>query len=374
MTAVTQGGDTPPPGGHRDEMDVLVIGAGQAGLAAGWHLRRTGLRFAIVERAAQPGESWRRRYRSLTLFTPRALSALPGLPLHDHAGADPWGYPAAREFADYLVRYAREFDLPVRCGDGVARLERLADGRFLARLDSGTALVARAAIVAAGPFQRVRPPAWAAALDPALPQLSADRYAGPEDLPTGPVLVAGDGATGRDIAAELAASRPVLLATGRPRRLLPERVLGRSTWFWLQRTGLLRAGPDSLVGRRMQRLDPFPDRQRSLKALAAMGVGIRPRLAGGAGRQLRFADGSTAEVAALVWATGMAEALDWLAVPGALDGQGRVLHRGGVSPVPGLYHLGRPWQRNRASALVMGAGPDAGVIVARLLRDLGRAA
>src|SRR6476620_5407770 len=129
-------------------LDVLVIGAGQAGLAVGYHLRASGVRFELVERNLRIGDSWRQRYDSLSLFTPRSYSHLPGLRLE----GDQDGYPTRDEIADYFVRYATHFDLPVRLGAGVARLERRGEG-FRAALDDGTSIEASRVIVATGAFQ-----------------------------------------------------------------------------------------------------------------------------------------------------------------------------------------------------------------------------
>jgi putative flavoprotein involved in K+ transport len=178
-----------------EEIDVLVIGAGQAGLAAGYYLARPELSFQIVDRHARVGDSWRHRYDSLTLFTPRAFSSLPGLALD----GDPEGYPTRDEFANYLETYASHFDLPVHSGNGVARLERRADERFAAQLDDGRYIVAKAVIVATGAFQKPIIPTIAAGFDSAVKQLTPESYHNPSDLPLGMVLIVGDGASGRDI-------------------------------------------------------------------------------------------------------------------------------------------------------------------------------
>src|ERR671911_2287943 len=116
--------------GH--DLDVLVIGGGQAGLATGFHLKQAGHRFQIVERNPRLGDNWRNRYDSLVLFTPRAYSALPGLPVP----GDPEGFPTKDEMADYLEAYAERFDLPVAPGTAVRRLERV-NGGFRATTEAG---------------------------------------------------------------------------------------------------------------------------------------------------------------------------------------------------------------------------------------------
>src|SRR6478609_1960034 len=106
--------------------EVVVVGAGQAGLAIGYLLRRQGRRFVILERAGQIAPAWRERWDSLTLFTPRRYSALPGLPFP----GDPDGYPARDEVITYLERYAKTFDLPIELNSQVEQLDQGDDGRF----------------------------------------------------------------------------------------------------------------------------------------------------------------------------------------------------------------------------------------------------
>lgn len=342
-------------------LDALVIGAGQAGLATGYYLKHRGLDFYIIEQSTRVGDSWRRRYESLTLFTPRALSALPGLPL----AGDADGYPSREEFADYLENYAARSRLPVATGVRVVELIR--DGvEFLAMLSDGSTARSRSVVVATGGFQKPVRPAIATGFDKSVDQHDPETYRSSQDIPSGRVLVVGDGASGRDIAAELAATHETLLAVGKPRRLFPERIFGRSVWWWLKKVGLMRARSDGFLGRIMRRTDPFPDRGRSLPALQARGVRIAPRLIAAKARTASFSDGTSIDVDAVIWAIGYRDDFNWLRLPQAKDADGKILHAEGVSPVPGLYYVGRAWQRNRASALVMGAGDDAASIVRRI--------
>ncbi len=339
-------------------VDVLVIGAGQAGLATAFWLKKRALAFTAVDEGARIGDTWRSRYRSLTLFTPRAFSALPGLPL----AGDPNGYASGAEFADYLERYAIAKGLNVRGRTKVVRLE--ADrGGFVATLSTRQRLRAKAVIVATGGFQQGVVPAVASGFSHEVLQLTAQSYRGPEDIPAGPVVVVGDGASGRDIAMELSATHRTVLACGHPRKLVPEAILGVSTWRWLSWLGLLTAATNSPVGRYMRRADPFPNRRRGLDDLRAAGIDIRPKLAVAAGTVARFIDDTAAEVRSVIWATGYRDETSWLEVPGAVDQQVQFVHEQGRSPAPGLYLVGRPWQRNRASALITGVGQDAQIIV-----------
>jgi putative flavoprotein involved in K+ transport len=338
-----------------------VIGAGQAGLALGRQLRQRGLQFRLVERNARVGESWRQRFDSLTLFTPRAYSALPGMPMP----GDPDGYPSKDEMADYLEAYAARFDLPVALGTGLASLEQH-DGRFRAVTDRGDELIARAVVIATGAFQEPVVPAIAASLAPGVVQLTAASYRNPGDVPAGTVLVVGDGATGRQIALELSGSREVVLATGRPRRVSRDRILGRSVFWWMDRLGIVRLAPESRIGGRLKAADPFPGRHLALDRLRERGVTVAGRLGRAEGRTVAFASGERIEIDAVVWATGYRDRTDWVRIPGVADAAGAFAHERGVSPVPGLFFIGRSWQTSRGSALVTGVGRDAAEIADRV--------
>src|SRR5947199_7871374 len=164
-------------------MDVLIIGAGQAGLALGYHLRQTPLRFQLVERHDHIGDSWRARYDALVLFTPRAYSALPGLAL----SGDPDGYAGKDEVAAYLEAYARHFDLPVLLGTGIQSLA-CHNGGFRATTQDGAPIEARAVVLATGAFQTPAIPRPAAGLSADVRQFTVETYRNAAQLPPGTTL------------------------------------------------------------------------------------------------------------------------------------------------------------------------------------------
>ena len=348
-------------------IDVLIIGAGQAGLALGYHLRHTPLRFQLVERNQRIGESWRRRYDALELFTPRAYSALPGMALT----GDPEGYADKDEVAAYLAAYARHFDLPVLLGTGIQALARH-NGGFRATTDDGTRIEARTVVLATGAFQTPAIPRLAAGFSADVRQFSADTYKNAAQLPPGTTLVVGDGATGRDIAHDVqgTGSHSVLLATGRRRRTLPERILGKSTWWWLDKLGLVRVSGDTALGRAIKKADAFPSRGKTLKRLERQGVRVMPRVVAAQGTGVTFANGATAEVAAVIWATGYRDNSAWVAIPEVKDEHGTFVQRHGLSPVPNLYFIGHSWQRSRGSALFLGVGADARYLTDQIVKQL----
>jgi putative flavoprotein involved in K+ transport len=345
------------------DIDVLVVGAGQAGLATGAELQRSGLTFRLWDRATRVGDSWRHRYDSLVLFSTRTYSSLPGLPM----AGDPEGYASRNEIANYLEAYANAFALPITLGDGIAHLTRRAD-HFAAGTARGTQMTARAVIVATGPFQRSVVPSFSCRLSPRICQLTAETYRRPSQLPDGRVLIVGAGATGRQIARELARWREVTLATGRSPRITPQRVLGRDVMAWFDALGFLRADKSAARGRFARAHDSFPGWHLRASALRRQGVRLRKRLVDAHSDEFRFSDGSSGRFESVIWAMGYRDDTTWVDIPGAVDSQGRFLEDRGVSPIPGLCHVGRSWQTSRASALLSGVASDAAAIV-RHVRD-----
>jgi putative flavoprotein involved in K+ transport len=160
----------------------------------------------------------------------------------------------------------------------------------------------------------------------------------------------------------------VLLATGHRRRLLPERILGKSTWWWLDKLGIVRVSGDTALGRAIKKADAFPSRGKTLKRLERQGVHVMPRVVAAQGTGVTFANGATAEVAAVVWATGYRDNSAWVAIPEVKDAHGTFVQRHGLSPVPNLYFIGRSWQRSRGSALFLGVGADARYLTDQIVK------
>jgi len=345
--------------GTGDEvLDVIVVGGSQAGLAMAWHLARHHLRFVVLEAAPEIGHSWRSRWDSLTLFTPTQYDALPGMPFPGPPGT----YPTKDPVASYLRAYAAAFDLPVRLNARVTDLRRTADA-FEAHTDGGV-FRARQVVVAAGPFQVPFTPPAAQRLDDSVTQLHSAEYRNPQVLPPGPVLVVGGGNSGFQIAEELATSRQVDLSIATRAPMLPQRLAGKDLFWWLTRLGLMRVTAGSRVGRRLRARPDFvigSSRRRLRKA----GVQFRPAVAGAEGRTVRFADGSSLDAGIVIWATGYRSDYSWIHIPGVTR-DGQVIHRRGVTDVPGLYFLGLPWQHTRGSALLGFVHEDAAYLAGRI--------
>jgi putative flavoprotein involved in K+ transport len=363
MTAPHDEADKDPAGNQ--QLDVVVIGGSQAGLAMAWHLAQQGLRFVVLEADPEVGHVWRSRWDSLKLFTPAQYDALPGMAFP--APADT--YPTKDPVADYLQAYAAAFNLPVRLNARVTRLSKTDDGFEVHTADQ--MYRARQVVVATGPFQVPFVPPMTAKLDPSVTQVHSADYHNPHALPDGPVLVVGGGNSGFQIAEELAATRTVDLSIATTYPMLPQRLAGRDLFWWLTRLGLLRVTVTSRPGRRMSRRDFVIGTNR--RRLERAGVRFRPRLVDADGRTVRFADHSLLEdIGVVVWATGYRSDYAWIHLPGVVR-EGHVVHRRGVTEVPGLYFLGLSWQHTRGSALLGFVHDDAAYLADRIATGLGTA-
>lgn len=340
--------------------DVLVIGAGQAGLAAAWHLQRAGIAFRIVEAAAEVGGSWRHYYDSLKLFSPAAYSSLPGMPFP----GDPEYYPKRDDVVRYLEQYAERFRIPVETNSPILEVQRGGAG-FISRLASGEQIESRTVIAASGAFaQPYTPPIDG--LDSFRGQrLHVADYRGPHGFERKRVVVVGGANSAVQIASELAEHAHVTLATRRPVRFVPQRILGKDFHFWLKVTGLDRtrwlddqSTPVLDTGRyRRALMTGRPDRRAMFTRLLQEGV--------------EWADGSTEPIDTLLLATGYRPQVSYLKGLPVSDSDGRLLQKNGLSTmIPGLFFIGLPKQRNFASATLRGVGSDAEHVVIKIVQHL----
>ena len=348
--------DTPSERAH-GRFDVVVIGAGQAGLAIGYCLAREGRRFVILEASDTIGAAWRSRWDSLVLFTPRRYDSLPGLAFP----GDPDGYPTRDEVIAYLEQYAATFDLPIELRSAARSLTK-EDETFMVELDDRR-IEADQVVVATGPFQTPFVPALAGQLSPDVFQTHSTEYRRPADVLEGTIVVVGGGNTGFQIAKELAATHPVYLSIGSRQTPLPQTFLGRDLFWWLTKAGLIKKTVDSRIGRRARRRDTLIG--SSPREVRRHGVNLKPRAVDASGRTVSFADGSELDVDAVIWATGYRPDYSWIELP-VLDERGEARHRRGVTEVSGLYFLGLTWQHTRGSALLGWVKDDAEFIADRI--------
>ncbi len=352
-----------------ERVDTLIIGGGQTGLAAGYHLARRGRSFLIVDANERIGDQWRHRYDSLRLFSPARWDALPGM----RFPAPGWSSPTARQMGDYLEAYAAASEFPVRMDTRVERLVRADDGSddLIAVLPDGR-IRARQVIVATGAFARPRIPDVAGRLDPAIRQIHSSEYRNPSQLADGPVLVVGVGHSGADIAYEVAGTHRTILS-GTSHGELPFRVL--DTWrarlflpllaFVEQHVLTIRTP----IGRRASassRVLPAPLLRVRRSELWHAGVDLREtRVSDVRNGMPVLEDGAVVDVANVIWATGFRPDYAWVE-PAELAADGWPIQHRGVASAPGLYFLGVPFQYGLTSMLIDGASRDAAYVVDRI--------
>lgn len=392
------------------EVDTLIIGGGQAGLAMSAHLGKRGASHLIVERH-RIAERWRsERWDSLVANGPAWHDRFPNMAF---TGIDPDGFASKHEIVDYFVAYAKQIAAPVRCGVAVNALRKKVDGPgFLADTSEGV-IEAANVVVATGPFQRPVIPT-AVPSDAGIEQIHSAAYRNPGQLREGAVLVIGAGSSGAQIADELVrAGRQVYLSVGAHNRP-PRRYRGRDFVWWLGVLGEWDAkvapGTDHVTiavsgARGGHTVD--------LRRLAALGITllgsagsvrdgvlqILPNLADNIARgdanylsMLNAADAyvrqqgldlpeepeahlidpdppclthpvrelnlKAAGVTSIIWATGYSLDFDWIKLD-VFDETGRPIHERGVAAIPGLYFLGLSWLSRRASAFIWGVWHDA---------------
>jgi putative flavoprotein involved in K+ transport len=351
-----------------ERFDVIVIGGGQAGLAAGHFLSRSGLNFVILDASAEVGQVWRDRWDSLRVFTPARYDALPGLPFP----APPHSFPTKDAVADYMAAYATRMGLPIRTGHRVDELRRADDARPAYVLRSGDRwFEANQVIVATGAHDHPNVPAFASDLAPEIRQLHSRDYHSPSQLQDGAVLVAGASNSGAEIALDVAGRHPTWLA-GRDvgeipfdtnGRLAP--LIDRLLIFAFEHVLTLgnpigrRAAAGRDHGEPVERAKAARQRAAGIERAYSRVVGVRDGLP-------LLEDGRAIPVANVIWATGFRPEFGWIGLP-VIGEDGWPLHRRGEVPsAPGLYFLGLPFLWSVSSALIGGVGRDAEYVVAKI--------
>jgi putative flavoprotein involved in K+ transport len=340
--------------------DVVVIGAGQAGLSVGYHLKRKGVDHVILDAASRVGDVWRQRWDSLRLFTPAKFDGLDGY----RFPADKDTFPTKDQMAGYLESYAADMDLPVRLNARVDRLCKV-DGRFRVETTRG-AYEADQVVVAAASYQKPRVPEFASDLAADVVQMHSHEYRNSAQLPDGAVLLVGAGNSGAEIAMDLAQTHEVYLS-GRDVGHVPFNIEGFAGLKLLDRlvirvlfhrvltmrTPMGRKFRSKMHGHGMPLIRTRP-RQLERAGVRRIGkiTGVRR------GRPVSE-DGTEVACATVIWCTGFHSGFDWIDLP-VLDEHGTPRHRfGKASDMEGLYFTGLPFQYAVSSPLVSGVGRDA---------------
>lgn len=345
-----------------EHFETVIVGGGQAGLAVGYHLTKRGRACVILDANDRIGDSWRKRWPSLRLYSPARADALPGMRFPAPSGS----FPTGREMADYLEEYARTCALPVRSGVAVDGVEKNGGGYVVTAGDRR--FEADNVVLATGVFQHDRPvtPAFAAELDPAIRQLHSADYRGPAQLQEGPVLVVGAAHSGGDIAYEVARAGYRTLLSGRDTGQIPFDIEGRKARFlfpllrFVATRILTVSTPIGRKARAKIRAHGGPLLRVKRGDLEAVGVErVIERTVGVEDGKPVLADGRALDVANVIWCTGFRNDYGWIRLPLPLDADGfPEQERGAVLSSPGLYLVGLPFLHSFASMLIMGAGRD----------------
>jgi putative flavoprotein involved in K+ transport len=398
---------------------VVVIGAGHSGLSISRELTERSVEHVVLERG-EVANSWRtQRWDSLRLLTPNWQTRLRGLA---YDGDDPDGFMTIPELVEFLDRYAKVSEVPLRTNTEVTSLSRTADGYRVTTTDGSWD--SSAVVIASGPFNVASVPAAAAGLPAGIEQLTPLTYKNPDQLRPGRVLVVGASATGIQIADEiLRTGRGVTVAVGEHVRMV-RTYRGHDILWWLQQIGRLDERYDEVDDLVRARNVPSPQlvgtpehADLDLNALTDRGAELVGRLASAANGAAYFS-GSLKNVCTLadlklnrllniidewaeqngvdappghrpgptlrpdpprltikleaegfdtvLWATGFKADYSWLDVP-VLDRKGEIRHDGGIVPdAPGLYRLGLNFLRRRKSSFIHGAEDDAADIAEHL--------
>ncbi|OAK70998.1 flavin-containing monooxygenase [Lederbergia galactosidilytica] len=342
--------------------DVVVVGGGQAGLSMGYYLKKENIPFIILDDCLQIGDSWRKRYDSLILFTPRSYCSLSGYPMNGPSA----GYPTKDELADYLFTYATHFELPIKHDTKVFEVNKK-EHKFELLTSQGT-MEAKQVVIAAGALQDPFIPDVIKGRNENIEQMHSTQYFSPGQTAKGSVLIVGGGNSGAQIATELSRDREVTIAISHPLHFLPLRLLGISIFQWLEWARLLYAGIDTKQGSWFKkRADPIFGYE--LKKLISKNiVRIKQKVLQVKNNKVHFQGGSKQYFNTIIWATGFKSDYHWVKVEDRLTPEGKLNHQRGVTPIQGLYFLGLPWQYQRGSALLCGVGRDAEYLLS-FIRD-----
>jgi putative flavoprotein involved in K+ transport len=343
-----------------ERFDTVVVGGSQAGLAIGYHLAKRGRSFVILDASERIGDSWRKRWDSLRLYSPASYDGLPGMRFPARRAS----FPTTHEMADYLEAYATRFELPVRMRTAVDTLTN--NGEHYVVATGERRFEADTVVVATGVMQKPVVPSFAPELDPAITQLHSSDYRNLSQLQEGGVLVVGASHSGADIAHEAASEHETILS-GRDTGQIPASVetrRGRLGFRGLFFVGSHVLTVDTPLGRKMRphiRHGGAPLLRYRRKDLRAAGVErVLARTVSVQDGLPSLDDGRVLDVRNVIWCTGFRPDYSWIRVPFEMGEDGYpVQYRGVVGSAPGLYFVGMLFLHSFASMLIAGTRRDA---------------
>ena len=343
---------------ERYNWGTIIIGAGQAGLAAGYYLKNLNEDFLIIDGDDSIGDSWRRRWDSLRLFTPSQFNGLPGLPFPASRGA----FPTKDEVADYLGIYANKFKLPVQMGVKVLGL--LKTSFYYEITTSVGKIICERVVIASGNYALPRIPEFAKKLDNNIRQIHSSQYTNPGLLPDGKILVVGAGSSGVQIAIDIAKSRPTMIA-GKFTTKIPDaifRYFGDPYWWFISNVMTINTPLGRKAKAAFMKGGGAPLINVSPQDVMNAGIEHLPRVTGEKDGKPVLEDGEIISPSAIIWCTGFKPDFLWIDHK-VTDEKGYLLGERGISSVlDGLYFVGMLFQFAMNSHLIGGVGKDAAFI------------
>ncbi|HEX2646070.1 MAG TPA: NAD(P)-binding domain-containing protein [Candidatus Dormibacteraeota bacterium] len=350
----------------REQIETLIIGGGQSGLAVGYHLAKAHRQFLILEANERTGDSWRKRWDSLRVFSPAKFNGLPGM----RFPAPSLSFPTKDAVADFQESYATRFKLPVRTSTRVDALGREGDRYVVSTLQR--TYEADNVVIATGANQVAKVPPFASELNQGITQMHSSEYKSPAQLREGDVLVVGTGNSGAELSFELSKSRRVWLAGSTPREVPFKHGTGAAVFAlpMIRILGTYVLTLDTPMGKKAQpqflRHGP-PLIRVKMQDLIAAGVERAPRVTGVRDGLPLLADDRALDVANVIWCTGFKLDFGWVHMP-VFGADGRpIQYRGTVESQPGLYFMGLEFQYAAASGVLPGIARDARYVARHIL-------
>lgn len=364
--------------GSPSRHEVVVIGAGQAGISLSYFLRQLEVDHVVIEKD-KPFSAWHNRWDGFYANTPNWMNTLPGFKGRDFPGVDRNGFATREELVDYFEGYAVEVGAPILSGQDVVETTQNEEGRWTVRTSAGREFECNNVVVCTGAMSTPRIPEFAQEIGPDITQMHSVDYRRPSDIKTRNVLVVGSGSSGVQICKELLGDDrfdEVHLSTSDV-LVLPEHFLGIQIHRLLHMFGIFDIRVHSRLGRMMYgtlELKGDPIRPPTPKDLSRThGLKLHGRFLGANGDSLKFAKDETMEGKDLtiIWSTGFVGEYSWIkpeSAPLELDERGYPVHwRGVLDKHPGLYFVGLRYQHTVASHDIYGVGNDAEYVANKIL-------
>jgi putative flavoprotein involved in K+ transport len=333
--------------------DYIIIGAGQSGLAIAYYLNKRNANYLIVDANSDIGAPWLKRWDSLKLFTPSEFNNLPGMEFPHEKGH----YANKYEVAKYLKSYVSKFKIPIEFNHKITSLKK-EKGVFTLK-SSQQKFEAKNVIIATGPFHKPFTPSFHTKIAKDITQLHSEYYKSPDQLQEGPTLVVGAGDSGVQILNEISQTGKLVYFSGNTNIIsIPQEILGKTLWWWFQKTGFLSAHKYSWIGRKLSKGVQPVIGTKAKTLFQKPNITCVGRTLDANAQTLFFEKQENTDIKNIVWATGFKPNFKW--IDGIeLDDNHYPKNYRGVSDIEGLYFLGLPWLYTRGSATLGGVKKDA---------------